>query len=47
MIIHIEIDDELLEYVYSLKKQTPFTTFYDIDPYIPVSKELGAQMRSR
>ncbi|WP_252216786.1 MULTISPECIES: hypothetical protein [unclassified Clostridium] len=30
---NVEIEDELLEYLYSLKKQVPFTMLYSIDPY--------------
>jgi len=38
---NVGLNDELLEYLYSLEKQIPFTTLYDIDPYddIEVEKE--------
>lgn len=38
---NVELDDEMLEYLYSIKERIPFIAFFKIDPYsvIVVEKE--------
>lgn len=30
---NVELDDEMVEYLYSIKQAIPFTAFFKIDPY--------------